>query len=43
MFYSFVDEKVDELYKEIVTGDLLVSLDSIKEFVYFIMIAEELL
>jgi|SRR5699024_9738197 len=42
MFYSIVSEKIDELYEAIVTGDLLVSLDSIKEFVYFIIVAEEL-
>lgn len=42
MFYAFVDEKIDELYKEIVIEDLLVSLDFIKEFVYFIIVAEEL-
>lgn len=40
MFYSLVDESVEELYSKIVTGDLLVSLDSLKEFVYFIIIAD---
>lgn len=42
MLYSIVDERIEELYEEIVKGDLLVSLDSIKDFVYFIIGAEEL-
>jgi len=42
MFYKIVDEKVKELYEAIVTGDLLVSVTSIKEFVYFLIVAEEL-
>src|SRR5690625_2907874 len=42
MFYSFVGKRIEELYESIVDGDLFVSLESIKEFVYFYLVTDAL-